>query len=130
MKIRLEVFSFAILMAGVYLALAFFVTNANVAFALYLIYCYIHTKSITTIMNSASVYSAREEIISRILRVDDISLLDKIKGILSSQSEEVEQGELSRNALVEDLQSAFKEGLEYKKGKVKGTPAREFLDEL
>ena len=81
-------------------------------------------------MNSASVYSAREEIISRILRVDDISLLDKIKGILSSQSEEVEQGELSRNALVEDLKSAFKEGLEYKKGKVKGTPAREFLDEL
>lgn len=82
------------------------------------------------IMNSASVYSAREEIISRILRVDDISLLDKIKGILSSQSEVVEQGELSRNALVEDLKSAFKEGLEYKKGKVKGTPAREFLGEL
>lgn len=78
----------------------------------------------------------KNEIIRRILNVDNIDVLNRIKRLLHSEDmegcilEEDATIYLTKSEVLSRFDDACKEMKEVREGKLKGTPLNEFLDEL
>lgn len=87
-------------------------------------------------MNTLEMDAYKAELAREILLTDNWNLLDKVKRLISREAKKreaalkEEEGEMTKEEILSDLEEAFQTAKLVREGKVKGRPIEMLLNEL